>query len=281
MVSSRWSLALTTDYRRRDHDDRLPRLPSSSRTIIPVRQHRSEAIVLYTWPVRERDKLVVFLTPERGKMKGWAYGARSMRSRFGASLEPLAKVTIGWVEKENEEVVRIESIDLIRSLFPAQQHLVPSLAAMYLAESVDTFAQPDDPMEVLYRLLDRCAEALLAGAPPERVVAYFEIWLLRLAGLLPSLRECAECHRPLGTPLRYDESLGVFVCGECGAGSGKIVPNDVAAALAAILRLPVEEFAREPVPREVVFELRAFARWIRRNFLGYELKSHDLLGSML
>ena len=244
-----------------------------------MRQHRSEAIVLHTYPVRERDKLVVFLTPERGKMKGWAYGARSMRSRFGASLEPLAKVKIGWVEKETEEVVRIESIDLVRSLFPAQQHLVPSLAATYFAESVDTFAQPDDPQDVLYRLLDRSADALLAGAQPEKVVAYFEIWLLRLAGLLPSTRECAECHRPLEMPLRYDEALGVFVCADCGVG--KIVANDVAAALGAVLRIPVEEFAREPVPREVVFELRAFARWIRRNFLGYELKSHDLLGSML
>ncbi|HEY6139575.1 MAG TPA: DNA repair protein RecO, partial [Thermoanaerobaculia bacterium] len=101
-----------------------------------MRPQTTDAIVLHTLPARERDKLVVFLTPEHGKRKGWAYGARGGRTRFGASLEPLAKVRIGFVEKESDEVVRIESVDLIRSLFPAQQNLLASVAASYIAETV-------------------------------------------------------------------------------------------------------------------------------------------------
>src|SRR5687768_8508425 len=126
-----------------------------------MRPHRTEAIILHTVPARERDKMVVFLTPEHGKRKGWAYGARAIRSRFGAALEPLAKVKIGYVEKESDEVVRIESVDLIRSLFPAQQNLVSSVAATYIAETVDTFAPANDPAEVLYRLLDHTTAGLL------------------------------------------------------------------------------------------------------------------------
>src|SRR5204863_7975342 len=116
------------------------------------RPERTEAIVLNTYAARERDKLVVFLTPDHGKRKGWAYAARSLRSRFGAPLEPLAKVRIVYVAREAEEVVRIESVDLIRSLFPAQQNLVASVAASYIAETVDAFAQADDPSELIYRL---------------------------------------------------------------------------------------------------------------------------------
>ena len=169
-----------------------------------MRPQRTEAIILHTFPARERDKLVVFLTPEQGKVKGYAYGARSMRTRFGASLEPLAKVSIGYIERESEEIVRIESVDLIRSLFPAQQNLAASVAASYLAETVDTFAQSGDPAELIYRLLDRTTEALLEGAAPMRVVAYAEVWMLRLAGVLPSLRNCNACDGPLGRPLRFD-----------------------------------------------------------------------------
>jgi DNA repair protein RecO (recombination protein O) len=165
-----------------------------------LKPERTEAIVLHTFPARERDKLVVFLTPDHGKRKGWAYGARSLKSRFGAALEPLAKVRIVYVEREADEVVRIESVDLVRSLFPAQQNLVASVAASYIAETVDTFAQADDPSELIYRLLDRTTEALLGGATPLRVVAYAEVWMLRLAGILPSMRNCIECHEPLGTP---------------------------------------------------------------------------------
>ena len=119
-----------------------------------MRPERTEAIILQTFPARERDKLVVFLTPDHGKKKGYAYGARSLRTRFGASLEPLAKVKIAFLERESDEVVRIESVDLIRSLFPAQQNLLSSVAASYIAETVDTFAQSGDPAELIYRLLD-------------------------------------------------------------------------------------------------------------------------------
>ena len=168
-----------------------------------MRLQRTEAIILHTFPARERDKLVVFLTPEHGKVKGFAYGARSMRTRFGASLEPLAKVNIGYVERESEEIVRIESVDLIRSLFPAQQNLAASVAALYLAETVDTFAQSGDPAEVIYRLLDRTTAALLDGAAPLRVVAYAEVWIRRLSGVLPSRRSCHACSVPRGRPIRF------------------------------------------------------------------------------
>src|SRR2546423_6282373 len=142
-----------------------------------MRPERTEAIILQTFPARERDKLVVFLTPDHGKKKGWAYGARSLKSRFGAALEPLAKVKIGFVERESEEVVRIESVDLIRSLFPAQQNLVSSIAATYIAELVDTFAPVDDPAELIYRLLDRTTEALLGGSAAIPIVTYAEVWI--------------------------------------------------------------------------------------------------------
>ena len=206
-----------------------------------MRPERTEAIILQTFPARERDKLVVFLTPDHGKKKGWAYGARSLKSRFGAALEPLAKVKIGFVERESEEVVRIESVDLIRSLFPAQQNLVSSIAASYIAETVDTFAQSEDPAELIYRLLDRTTEALLAGADPLAVVAYAEMWILKLAGILPSV------------PKPIDE----------------------------LMRLAVAEFiARKPSP-SVLSKMRSLAAGVRRDFLGHELKSYAILAGVI
>ena len=243
-----------------------------------MRPERTEAIILHTAPARERDKLVVFLTPDHGKRKGWAYGARAIRSRFGAALEPLAKVRIGYIEKESEEVVRIESVDLVRSLFPAQQDLVRSVAATYLAETVDTFAQANDPSELIYRLLDRTTEALLAGADPMTVVAYAEIWILRLAGVLPSTKTCIECHEAIGRPLRFDARAQGFVCESCAGRDAEVVGNEVADALEAILKLPVAEVH---APARVLFEIRSLAGSMRRHFLGYELKSFDVLANVL
>ena len=246
-----------------------------------MRPDRTEAIILHTFPARERDKMVVFLTPEHGKRKGWAYGARSLKSRFGAALEPLAKVRIGYVEREADEVVRIESVDLVRSLFPAQQNLVSSVSATYIAELVDTFAPANDPAELIYRLLDRTTEALLEGKPPMPVVAYAEIWILRLAGVFPSLRNCMECGGPLGRPLRFDARLQGFVCDHCAGRDTETIPNDVAEAIDAVMRLPVGEVALLPIADATLFELRSLAGAIRRHFLGHELKSFEVLASVV
>lgn len=238
---------------------------------------RSEAIILHTIPARERDKMVVFLTPDHGKRKGWAYGARAIRSRFGAALEPLAKVRIGYSERESDEVVRIESVDLVRSLFPAQQNLLSSVAATYIAEMVDTFAPANDPAELIYRLLDRTTGALLDGAPPLAIVAYAEIWTLRLGGIFPSLRACGECGGPLERPLRFDDKLQGFVCSSCATRDAYTISNDVTNALEAMNRTPADAFQ---APIEVLMEIRWLAGSVRRHFLGHELKSFEVLASV-
>jgi DNA repair protein RecO (recombination protein O) len=246
-----------------------------------VKPERTEAIILHTFAARERDKMVVFLTPDHGKLKGWAYGARSLKSRFGAALEPLAKVRIGYIEREGDEIVRIESIDLLRSLFPAQQELLRSVAATYIAEMIDIFAPANDPAELLYRLLDRSTEALLAGAPPMHVVSYAEIWILRLGGIFPSTRNCIECHEPLEWPLRFDPRVQGFVCAHDAGRETFVVPNEVAETVELIMRLPVAEFASRSIADETLFEVRSLAGTLRRNFLGHELKSFEVLASVI
>lgn len=246
-----------------------------------MRSEKTEAIVLQTHSARERDKLVVFLTPEHGKRKGWAYGARSLKSRFGAALEPLAKIRISYIEKEGDEMVRIESADLVRSMFPAQEKLESSIAATYLVEMVDVFALPEDPSNLIYRLLDRSSEALLTGGDAESIVTYFEIWILKLTGIFPSLHDCIACGGRLTMPFRYDAGHGGFLCSSCAGRESETLPNEVTDELMAMMRRPVDDFALSRVPRETLFELRNLARTFRRRFLGHELRSHDILQSIL
>jgi DNA repair protein RecO (recombination protein O) len=245
-----------------------------------MRPERSEAIILQTHPSRERDKLVVFLTPAEGKKKGFAYGARSMRSRFGSTLEPLSKVRLTWMEKEAEEVVRIESAELIRSLFDVHGQLASSLAATYLAELSDTFAQSGEPSEILFRLLDNACEALAGGASPSALVTWADVWFLKVGGIFPSLRNCARCGESIELPLLFDSEAGGFACRACAGSSAWRMPNEVSSELMSLLRLPAADFSRQ-ASEQGTFEIRSLARSIRRSFLGHELKSHDLLGAVI
>lgn len=234
---------------------------------------RSDAIVLQSYASRERDKLVVFLTPESGIRKGWAYGARSLRSRFGASLEPLSKVSIRWRERENEEVVRIESTELIRSLFDIYRNLESSAAAAHIVELTSTFAQPDEPSELLFRLVDRSCEALLNGIDTQTILTWTDIQMLRVSGIFPSIKVCYECERSLTRPIRYHPEHEGFFCSTCGHTGARIVPNDIVDTIQQILRLPIEELAAAAIDPRLLTDARSLAITLRRTFLGHELKS--------
>lgn len=245
-----------------------------------LRARQIEGIVLHTSPSRERDKLVVFVSAERGKMRGWAYGARSVRSRYGASLETLSKIRIQYVEKEGEDTVRLESAELVRSIFEAQRDLAAGVISSWIAELTDTFVQADEPAERPYRLLDACCAALGGGADPELVAMYFELWILRLSGIFPSLEECIDCGRELEGALRFDASRAGFVCGQCG-GRSELIANDVRDTISRILNQRVDEFARNPPPLDARIDLRALVRDTRRHFLGHELRSWEVMQTVL
>ena len=246
-----------------------------------MKREKHEAIVLQTWPSRERDKLVSVITPERGKVRGWVYGARSARNRFGASLEPLAKIRIQIIARESDDAVRIESVDLVRSMFPAQQNLRSSLALTYMAELVDTFSQSDEPSELVFRLLDSLCEAMLSNVPAIIAVAYAEVWMLKLAGILPSIRDCVHCGSAIEFPLTYDEAQGGFACRDCANDRAERLPNDVSRLLSRILKSPVGDVPTASLRPEDLVELRGLMTRLRREFLGHELKSFELLQTVL
>ena len=99
--------------------------------------------------------------------------------------------------------------------------------------------------------------------------------------MLPSLRNCNACGEPLGRPLRFDAQAHGFVCTNCGAEHAQVIANDVAEVLDAIMRMPAGEFAARDIAADVMIEVRSLAAFFRRNFLGHELKSFEMLAGLI
>ena len=144
----------------------------------------AEALVLRTYKLGEADRIVVFLTRDRGKKRGVAPNARKSRKRFGAALEPLTEVRISYFEKERHDLVGVNYAEPVRSPLSA---ISPEALGYshYFAELIDEWAAEADVDERLYRLGTSALEALVAGAPVEALARYFECWLLRLQGVYP------------------------------------------------------------------------------------------------
>ncbi len=147
--------------------------------------YTAEALVLRTYKLGEADRIVVFLTRDRGKKRGVAHNARKSRKRFGAALEPLTEVRVAYFEKERRELVGLNYAEPVRSPLSAASPEALGYSH-YFAELIDEWAAEADVDERLYRLGASALEALVSGAPPEALARYFECWLLRLQGVYPS-----------------------------------------------------------------------------------------------
>jgi len=146
--------------------------------------YTAEALVLRTYKLGEADRIVVFLTRDRGKKRGVAPNARKSRKRFGAALEPLTEVRVSYFEKERHELVGLNYAEPVRSPLSAVSPEALGYSH-YFAELIDEWAAEADVDEKLYRLGTSALEALLSGAPVEALARYFECWLLRLQGVYP------------------------------------------------------------------------------------------------
>jgi recombinational DNA repair protein (RecF pathway) len=116
----------------------------------------------------------------------------------------------------------------------------------YLAESALTFVPESEQGGEVYRLVRHVLDALSAGVPAPLAARYFEVWLLRFAGVLPE-EDAPAVVRPL---------------------------------LGAMRKLSLAALSRKPPTPAALDALEDMTREARRAFLGHELKSYRFLDTL-
>lgn len=244
--------------------------------------YRSEALVLRTYKLGEADRIVVFLTRDRGKKRGVAQGARRPRSRFVGVLEPLTRGVVQYYERENRDLVRINYVDLARSpLILAGARADAALTYVgYFAELLDEWAPEADPNETLFRLGASALDALAVGVPAERLARYFEYWLLRLQGVYPSLQSCPDCGHSLEDGAAVVMRDRVMLCPACASahpGASAVLSTDAIRFLRAARTMTPEGVASADLPIRAARELELAHGRLIASHLEKELKSARVL----
>jgi DNA repair protein RecO (recombination protein O) len=227
----------------------------------------SEALILRTYPLKEADLVVSFLTRDQGKLRGVAKRARRPKSAFGAGLERLSHVRMSYFQRETRELVNLDSCELIHSQFDLVSDYWATVALDYFAEVSEQLLPSAEPGEKFFRLLLAVLSSLHHGEHAAwRAVAYFSLWAVRLSGWLPELNVCLSCGTLLDDPespqraffIRAREGL---VCAHCrGAAAGNAwelsVPSRVIAE--EMLRLPVTQLSQTVWSQNTAADLRRF-----------------------
>ena len=206
---------------------------------------QSDAVVIKTYPLGEADKIVVAYTRKYGKVRGVASGARRMRSRFLGRLEPFSWIEISAFEKENQELIRIDKVDLIRSFGLLHGNYRCFLQLNLLGELVIETTPEREPNEPLFRLLLLVLPEIQDPIRSDLAQLYFEVWHLKLAGLFPSCSTCGQCAVSLFNENRvfYGSGLNNLLCSNCKGQATNSISSKSYLLLHNILTKPLGDLS--------------------------------------
>ncbi len=208
---------------------------------MPLKQ--SEAIVLRTYPLREADLLVTLFTRAEGKVKGVARAAKKSQRRFGGALEPMTLVRAYYDDREGQELVRLDSCDILDSPLSTAVDYARVVALEHVAETLDELLPDREANDAIFRLATSVLRTLRSG-PIWMPLTYFQLWLVRLVGFLPELGECVVCGASLNGGRAYYHALADgMTCQQHKRLASSELTAQSRALAAQMFRSPVESFS--------------------------------------
>ncbi|MGH8914785.1 MAG: DNA repair protein RecO [Acidimicrobiia bacterium] len=221
-----------------------------------------QGIVLRSYPFGDADRVVVLLSPNKGKIRTVAKGIRKTKSRFGGRLEPFTHVDLVLYEGRNLDT--ITQVAVIEPFPRLRASLDAVVAAGTMVETADAVAQEEESSMRLFLLLHRGLRALEGGQIGADLITSYLLKLAEVVGVAPSLLVCASCGK-VDDLHRFSFGGGGAICDGCGTEGSVRLRDGVTGYLAA---LAGAEFGRMP---ETDSKLAGEAMGIARRFVEYHL----------
>ncbi len=225
--------------------------------------YNETGIVLRSYPFGEADRVVVLLSPNRGKLRTVAKGVRKTKSRFGGRLEPFTHVDLVLYEGRNLDT--ITQVSIIEAFAHLRNDLDRVVAAGTMLELADLVAQENEPTHRLFLLLQRGLRVLDDGQPhPDLVTAYL-LKAAEIIGVAPALEHCASCGRT-DELRKFSFAAGGVVCERCRSAGSYALRAGLTDYLAAV---NASDLARLPDP-DAAMSKEAIG--VTRRFVEYHLE---------
>jgi DNA repair protein RecO (recombination protein O) len=201
----------------------------SALEILHERAYKTDAFVLRGRNLGEADKIFTLFTRLRGKIDAVAKGVRRIKSQNAGRLEFLTEAALTMHAGRSLDV--ITGATILHSEWEGIVQPGAFAAANVVAELVDAFCEPDLAQEEIYELLGGAVHALATAERPSELLPRFELRLLDVLGVLPSLDACVRCGESIegAREVWLDPSAGGLVCGACHSGgeAGKLEAGEI------------------------------------------------------
>ncbi len=125
----------------------------------------------------------------------------------------------------------------------------------------------------------------MGGVDRSLAARYYEIWMLRLAGLLPAPWQCPLCGEAIENRAALLESEAAIVCPSCASQTSAHEASRVSGAVLEMLRRSAREnlptMAQTPPSAACLDGVERLCAKVRRHFLQGELRSYRMMRQTL
>jgi DNA repair protein RecO (recombination protein O) len=133
-----------------------------------------------------------------------------------------------------------------------------AVALGYVAEMLDQLLPDREANDAVFRLAISVLQHIRAGSI-WMALTYFDLWIVRLLGLLPELHVCQDCGVVLnGGRAYYHPFADGLMCPEHKRLASSEMLAESRAIAEEMFRAPVERFSAQPWPRQRAADLRKF-----------------------
>lgn len=231
----------------------------------------------------ESDLLVTFFTPDRGRLKGVAKGARRSRKRFVNCLDIFSLVNLEYDPKRKGDLCFIHSGKLIEAYSGLRKDFAALSGASYVVELTEILFPWALPDRDIFEVLKRTFHLLASGERTDLIAVLFELIAMSRGGYGINLEKCCVCGRIYkgeGDAVFRPEKGGIacLKCQQITALTPKISPNtvDVIRRMQSKSIAGIEE--RRITYEETLMELKPVLKLHREYHLGRNIKTSSYLG---
>ena len=235
----------------------------------------SEAYVLVRHPLTESSWIVSFFTRSEGVVRGVAKGGRRVKSKFRGALEPMSRVRVELGGREGRDLATVRRVDPLENTIDLYSDWSAASLLMAMAEVLERGLPEKGREEDTYRLIGAIMEQVRREMKPSLAWLYFQIWFLRLHGVLPRPDRCSACGASLG-PASLAMDGFRWLCPSCASKSGEkrmTIDGTSFDLLGSILRFPPEAIAARDVSRQSLRPLSKIADLVLEDYLGRPIAS--------
>ena len=239
----------------------------------------AEAIVLGATDVGEEDRILTFLTREKGVLKAAATSARNLKKGKAAPLDLFVRTHITLhIPRRPEGLKRISSAKVVDPFLGLRSDYRRLCAASYMAQTTSYALGEDDPSPQVYDLLLFCLQRLDQAVQPFEVLLVFEVRFLDGIGIMPQFLTCLKCGQEVGAEGCLDlENGGVLHVSCSPSGPGEPLTGGDLAVLRHIAYRPLPAVGRLSVKEDTARRLFRRLHPFTVQYLGHESKSLSML----